>query len=696
MQLQPNTKFDRYQLVRLLGRGGFSEVWLAKDPLTGLEVAIKVYAPGQGMDEDGLAVFGKELANVYDMHHSNLLTPTHLDQWEGMPYLILPYCAKGSCFKYLGKLSEEQVWHLIYDVASGLAYLHEKEIIHQDIKPDNILIDANEKYVITDFGISTKARSTLSKSVLNASGAGSTAYMGPERFSRTPLPVKASDIWSLGATVYEIIEGVTPFGEIGGGMQKGGAEIPEMQRAVSSELQSLVESMLAKETWDRPTAEKVMEYAKPHLNSIRNSVVNTSTSSSETSVDNRSTMRAGANATQRFNTGSGVGQETQRSGSFSQIDEPKEPLKLTVSPSLISTVPGEGGNQNIYVFTNAKNWKLGSYAEWIHLEEKKDSHFTLRFDQNKTGNTRECSFDVSARENGEYESATIKISQVSLPKDYTWAKWLIGIVIAIVSIFGIRAYVNHQNEVKAERARKERIRQERAAEERRQREIEEDKRSTTLSLSSNSISISADGDYKNFTVTSNRDWSISGSSSWILCTRDGNKVLISCDYNSSSSAREGFVDIETANGAKSQRITIKQPGGSIKSPSAYITKITADHNITQNGQLGMLIHVHFSISYKFNQSLTVYAFFKYRDGELLKDYDKKYVNDGNVYVEQTVTPNYVHCEWKDLQIFMPYEQLDFIKGSLKSEPLRLDLGIWDNSKNKLIGEMKTFNFNVTY
>lgn len=358
MQLTADTLFaNRYLLIKLLGRGGFSEVWLAKDSLTGLEVAIKVYAPGQGMDDDGLAVFGKEIANVYDMHHSNLLTPTHLDQWEGMPYLILPYCAKGSCFKYLGKLTEEQIWHLIYDVASGLAYLHGKEIIHQDIKPDNILIDANDKYVITDFGISTKARSTLSKSVLNASGAGSTAYMGPERFSRTPLPVKASDMWSLGATVYEIIEGVTPFGEIGGGMQKSGAEIPEMQKDVSLELRSLVESMLAKETWDRPTAEKVMEYAKPHLNSTRDLIINIPDSGSDTSMDNRPTMRIGAN----------------------------------------------------------------------------DSNFgTIG--------------DVSVDENGEHDSATIKISQVPPPKENAWVKWVIGIISAIFVIVGISKCSAIQNE----------------------------------------------------------------------------------------------------------------------------------------------------------------------------------------------------------------------------------------------------------
>ena len=645
MQLQPNTKFDRYQLVRLLGRGGFSEVWLAKDPLTALEVAIKVYAPGQGMDDDGLSVFGKEMANVYDMHHSNLLTPTHLDQWEGMPYLILPYCAKGSCFKYIAKLSEDQVWCLLYDVASGLAYLHEREIIHQDIKPDNILIDANDKYVITDFGISTKARSTLSKSVLNAFGAGSTAYMGPERFSRTPLPVKASDIWSLGATVYEIIEGVTPFGEIGGGMQKGGAEIPEMQRAVSSELQSLVESMLAKETWNRPTAEKVMEYAKPHLNSIRNSVVNTSTSSSETSVDNRSTMRAGAKATQRFNTGSGVGQETQRSGSFSQIDEPKEPLKLTVSPSLISTVPGEGGNQNIYVFTNAKNWKLGSYAEWIHLEEKKDSHFTLRFDQNKTGNTRECSFDVSARENGEYESATIKVSQVSLPKDNTWVKWLVGIVIVIVSIFGIRACVNHQNEV--ERAPLKEISIESVAEESCQKSATTSKSNvtstavepTTLTVSSNQLTYDAASSTKTITVSSNKSWSLQNTSSNVFSvSRSGNTLSIRCNANTSTSSRDDYFDVVTSDGAKIQRITITQKGKTESQGRTTTKRLSIDSKIVKTDY-----HLWKILSIELTPSKTILY------GRVTPRSEETYVyTNGSEYIEDVDTGKKYYLKYSDL------------------------------------------------
>ncbi len=263
MQLQPDTIFaNRYQLIKLLGRGGFSEVWLAKDNWTHLEIAIKVYAPGQGMDQDGLKDFCGELASVYDLNHSNLLKPQHVDTWENMPYLIMAYCPAGSCLKRVSKMSEVEMWKLIHDVASGLAYLHDKDVIHQDIKPDNILVDAEGNYLITDFGISTRARSTLRKSVIggNVSG-GTTAYMGPERFSRQPAPTKASDIWSFGAMAFELLEGVTPFGEIGGGMQKSGAEIPFINAPVSDALKFVIFKMLSKETWDRPTASTLVEWA---------------------------------------------------------------------------------------------------------------------------------------------------------------------------------------------------------------------------------------------------------------------------------------------------------------------------------------------------------------------------------------------------------------------------------------------------
>lgn len=269
MRLQEDILFaGRYRLIRLLGRGGFSEVWLAEDGMTALQVAVKVYAPGTGLDTEGMKLFSQELSIVYNLNHTNLLKPQHFDRCEGCPYLVLPYCAQGSAQKLIGRITEEEAWRFLHDVAAGLEYLHAKEpaVIHQDIKPDNVLIDESGHFMITDFGISTKARSTLRKSMPRAENSGgTTAYMGPERFGKYPSPVMASDIWSLGATLYELMTGDTPFGNLGGVLQKNGAEIPEVNGDYSAELKEGVQACLALETWERPTAAVLRQYTEAWL-----------------------------------------------------------------------------------------------------------------------------------------------------------------------------------------------------------------------------------------------------------------------------------------------------------------------------------------------------------------------------------------------------------------------------------------------
>ena len=261
---------DRYKLIKQLGRGGFAEVWLADDSLTGVQVAVKVYAPGAGLDENGIKIFTQEFAGVFDMNHTNLLRPTHYDCFERQPYLIMPYIKNGSAFKYITEgqsIPENECWKMLHDVAAGLAYLHEKipPLIHQDIKPDNILIDDEGHYLITDFGISARVRSTISTQTHEQSG-GTLAYMGPERFSSTPKPIMASDIWALGAMMYELMCGTPPFGNHGGVLQKNGADIPIIEEDYSQDLKDIIYACLAKETWDRPSAKKIeeMTYNKLH------------------------------------------------------------------------------------------------------------------------------------------------------------------------------------------------------------------------------------------------------------------------------------------------------------------------------------------------------------------------------------------------------------------------------------------------
>lgn len=259
---------DRYVLVRLLGRGNFSEVWLAKDNKTDIEVALKVYAPATGLDDAGLNVLAREFALVVNANHKNLLKPLYYDSYERRPYLVLPFCRQGSIMNKLGSMTEPEAWTLLRDAACGLAWLHDMTppIIHQDIKPDNILIGDNGNYMITDFGVSIHVKSTLRKSVSDAfASAGTVAYMAPERFSKNNEPIMANDVYSLGATVYEMLTGVTPFGESGGLLQMKGAEIPALPDKFSPQLNRVIESCMASDSWLRPTAATLESYAQQAL-----------------------------------------------------------------------------------------------------------------------------------------------------------------------------------------------------------------------------------------------------------------------------------------------------------------------------------------------------------------------------------------------------------------------------------------------
>ena len=259
---------DRYFMERLLGRGNFSEVWLARDTKTDIAVALKIYAPATGLDDNGLNVFAREFALVVNANHKNLLKPLYYDNFERKPYLVLPYCKDGSIMRNVGKFTEEEAWRLIRDVASGLSWLHNMNppVIHQDIKPDNVMIGENGDFMITDFGVSTHLKSTLRKSMSAAfSSAGTIAYMAPERFGKDNTPIMANDIYSLGATVFEMLTGDTPFGNDGGLVQKKGADIPELKGEYSSQLKKVISKCLRTNAWERPTAEQLEKYAETAL-----------------------------------------------------------------------------------------------------------------------------------------------------------------------------------------------------------------------------------------------------------------------------------------------------------------------------------------------------------------------------------------------------------------------------------------------
>ncbi len=258
---QGTTIASRYTLKEYKGSGSFGEVWLAEDSELGIDVAIKLYI---SLDQKGQDEFKDEYKVAYGLSHENLLTAQYYSVWDHRPYLIMKYCSKGSAGNLGGTASEYDIWKFIHDVANGLKYLHAQEppIVHQDIKPENILIDEQGNYLITDFGISKKMRTTMRKQSKRSIESGAIAYMGPERFLKDPMAVKASDIWSLGVSIYELATNDLPFMGQGGGMLNAGAALPELDEKWSRNLNEIMQACLSKETWDRPTAEELADYTQ--------------------------------------------------------------------------------------------------------------------------------------------------------------------------------------------------------------------------------------------------------------------------------------------------------------------------------------------------------------------------------------------------------------------------------------------------
>ena len=252
---------ERYSLIRFLGNGSFGEVWLAHDQLSGRDVALKIYLT---LDPAGIEEFQKEYANTIDLSSPFLLTPEYFDVYGRRPFLVMKYCENGASSKLAGSIREDQLWLFIQDVANGLAVLHNQSdpIVHQDIKPDNILIDGNGRFLITDFGISKRLRATMRRQSKRDVSSGAMPYMAPERFDSKPRLNTASDIWSLGASIYELVMGELPFSGFGGAMQRNGADMPSLPINYSSVLNEIMQRCLNPEASNRPSAIELSNWSQ--------------------------------------------------------------------------------------------------------------------------------------------------------------------------------------------------------------------------------------------------------------------------------------------------------------------------------------------------------------------------------------------------------------------------------------------------
>jgi branched-chain amino acid transport system substrate-binding protein len=202
--------FGNYRLVRLLGRGGFADVYLGQHQRLSAQVAAIKILDERLSAEDG-RVFEREAQTVASLVHPHIVRLLDYDLTnEGTPFLVMDYAPKGSMRQRHQKgerVPLPVVVSYVNQIAEALQYAHDKKIIHRDVKPDNMLIGVRNEIVLSDFGIAANAHSTGSQSV--QASFGTVSYMAPEQIQEYPRP--ASDQYALAVTVYEWLTGERPF-----------------------------------------------------------------------------------------------------------------------------------------------------------------------------------------------------------------------------------------------------------------------------------------------------------------------------------------------------------------------------------------------------------------------------------------------------------------------------------------------------
>jgi serine/threonine protein kinase len=209
MAYQAGQKLGNYELVRLLGHGGFAEVYLGKHIYLNTQAAIKVLQ--RQSNDEALEKFLQEARIIAGLKHPHIVGVLEFGVEEQRPFLVMPYATHGTlrrCYRRGNAFSPAIILPHIRQIADALYYAHERKIIHRDVKPENMLLDGNNTVLLSDFGLALRERSTY-HSVHSTDSAGTTLYMAPEQLKGKPCA--ASDQYALGVVMYEWLCGCLPF-----------------------------------------------------------------------------------------------------------------------------------------------------------------------------------------------------------------------------------------------------------------------------------------------------------------------------------------------------------------------------------------------------------------------------------------------------------------------------------------------------
>jgi tetratricopeptide (TPR) repeat protein len=251
-------RLGKYEIIGEIGRGGFAAVYEAVDTTLDRTVALKALAPHLLWDPSFMERFQQEAKLAANLKHPNIVVIYEFGQLEGVVYITMEYLGGQNLAELVheqGTLDPSRILKITSQVASALDYAHSKRLVHRDIKPNNIMIGADDHVTVTDFGIAKAAAATA----LTTTGKifGTPQYMSPEQaMGRRELDAR-SDNYSLGVVVYQMFTGQAPFsGETPLGVMRCHADEPppppsRINPAIPTAVEAVLLKALAKEREER-------------------------------------------------------------------------------------------------------------------------------------------------------------------------------------------------------------------------------------------------------------------------------------------------------------------------------------------------------------------------------------------------------------------------------------------------------------
>jgi WD40 repeat protein len=248
-----------YDLLEEIARGGMGIVFRARQRSLGRIVAVKILLGGHFADATARARFQEEAAAAAALQHPNIVAIHEIGDHEGLPYFSMDYI-EGQTLAQLvrdGPLAPQRAAGYVALIAGAIEYGHRQGVLHRDLKPSNVLIDAFDQPRVTDFGLAKRTSGSTPDLTLTGQMLGTPAYAAPEQACRTGVVGPRSDVYSLGALLYHLITGRSPFqgDTIDAILRQVAAEEPVAPRrlnpSISRDLETLCLKCLEKESTRR-------------------------------------------------------------------------------------------------------------------------------------------------------------------------------------------------------------------------------------------------------------------------------------------------------------------------------------------------------------------------------------------------------------------------------------------------------------